>query len=464
MKKKKKWNFKNYLSMFLVIVTIILIGLIYFVKVLPNEYFFVCSILIGGIDGLLLCLLLKKGNFKNGLGVILSIVSIVVMVLLIISLLHTLNFFKQFGFNSYKEESFLVVVLNEKYNSVKDLEDKLLGYEKVGAEEALKELQKKVSINKKEMDDASEMLNELLKSGVDAILIEETKLNIFKEENAEYNNLKIIDTIKIEKKVEDIGKSVDILKDPFNIYVSGIDTYGSINKVSRSDVNMVISVNPKKKEILLTSIPRDYYVKLPSFNEYDKLTHAGAYGISESIKAIENLLDIDTNYYVKVNFTSLIKVVDALDGIEVNSEYEFVSQDGYSYSLGINNLDGKEALSFARERKSFSGGDRVRIENQQRVLEAIINKCLSIKVITNYNDLLNAINGEFLTNITESEITSFIRKIIDEKSTFEIDKVSLDGTDALDYTHSYKKNKLYVMKPKEESINNAKNRINEVIS
>mgnify|MGYP000007766483 FL=1 len=165
--------------------------------------------------------------------------------------------------------------------------------------------------------------------------------------------LEKLDAIKVEIKNEDIGKSVDVTNKPFNVYISGIDTYGSINKVSRSDVNILMSVNPIKKEILLTNIPRDYYVKLHTFKEYDKITHAGIYGVNESIKTIEDLLDTKINYYIKVNFTSLVDIVDALDGITVNSNYIFVSNDGYSYVKGANVLDGKKALSFARERKSF---------------------------------------------------------------------------------------------------------------
>ena len=170
-----------------------------------------------------------------------------------------------------------------------------------------------------------------------------------------------------------------------------------------------MSVNPTTKEILLTNIPRDYYVKLHTFGEYDKLTHAGIYGVDESIHTLEDLFDTKINYYVKVNFTSLVDIVDALGGVTVNSKYSFVSQDGYSYKKGENVLDGKKALSFARERKSFKEGDRVRGENQQLVLTALINKAMSPKIITNYVDILKALKGKFVTNISDDEITKLIK-------------------------------------------------------
>ena len=303
----------------------------------------------------------------------------------------------------------------------------------------------------------------LINEKVDAIVIDDARLDILKEENnEEYNLLKKIGSYSIDVKSEKIGKEVDVTNSSFNIYVSGIDTYGSINKVSRSDVNILITVNPVTKEILLTNIPRDYYVKLHKNGEYDKLTHAGIYGIDESINTLEDLFDTKINYYVKVNFTSLVDIVDALDGITVNSPYSFVSQDGYSYKKGDNILDGKKALSFARERKSFKEGDRTRGENQQRVLTALINKAMSPKIITNYTNLLTSLKGKFVTNISDEDITKLIKMQLKNNSSWTIKSISVNGTDAMDYVYSYNKTKLYVMKPDYETVNNAKEQIKKV--
>ena len=299
---------------------------------------------------------------------------------------------------------------------------------------------------------------------VDAIILEDAQLEILNEANEDlYNIIRKLDVIEIEIKNKDIGESVDVVKSSFNVYISGIDTYGSINKVSRSDVNILMSVNPNTKEILLTNIPRNYYVKLHTFGEFDKLTHAGIYGVDESVKTIEDLLDTKINYYIKVNFTSLEDIVDALDGITVNSNYAFVSQDGYSYVKGENVLDGEKALSFARERKSFKEGDRVRGENQQLVLTALINKAMSPKIITNYVDILKALKGKFVTNFSDEEITKLIKMQLDDGSMWNIKSISVNGNDAMDYVYSYKKTKLYVMKPDEKTVNNAKDSIKNIL-
>ena len=139
----------------------------------------------------------------------------------------------------------------------------------------------------------------------------------------------------------------------------------------------------------MLSIPRDYYIDLYGKDGKDKLTHSGIYGIDTTVKSIEQLLDIDINYYYKINFTSLINIVNAIDGVDVYSKYTFTSKDGYNYQKGYNHVNGKEALSFARERKAFSAGDRIRNINQQALVEAIFRKCTDSSIIVKYNSLLN---------------------------------------------------------------------------
>ena len=169
-----------------------------------------------------------------------------------------------------------------------------------------------------------------------------------------------------------------ISKGKFSIYISGIDTSGNISNVSRSDSNTVVTVNTETHQVLLTSIPRDYYVTLHSKNAKDKLTHSGIYGIAETVNTVEDLLDTDINYYVRVNFTTVIKLVDTLGGIDVNSDYAFTSGE-FNFVKGMNHMNGKQALAFSRERHAFKDGDNQRIKNQQKVIEAIINKVLNSK-------------------------------------------------------------------------------------
>lgn len=469
-KQTKTLHFMKYLSIALVIITILMLGLIFFINLLPLQYFIVLTIIFIIIDFILIKLLLAKRIFKNVLGSLLTIIIIIFMVLGINYELNTIDFFKQFGFNSYKTENYNIAVLkSSNYKELEDLSNKSIGRlstkNRLGLAEAYKKLDKKITFKVVEMEDISDLTNSLTSNKVSAIILEDTQLEILSEENYDlYESLEIIYKIEVEIQIKEIGDEVDITKEPFNIYLSGIDTYGSITKVSRSDVNIIITVNPNTNEILLTSIPRDYYVTLRDINEKDKLTHAGIYGIETSVGTIEDLLDTKINYYAKVNFTSLIKVVDSLGGVSVDSAYSFTSIDGYRFKKGINNLNGKQALSFSRERKAFAEGDRIRGENQERVLTAIINKAMSPTIITKYNDLLDALKGNFITNLDTSEITNFIKGQINNPSNWSITSISLDGSDAYDYTYSYKKSKSYVMNPYLESINNAKTQISSVLN
>lgn len=472
MKKNKKGNkisFFKYLSFFLLIVSILVLILVYFINVLPLEYFIVLVGLIAIIDLFAVMLLLSKGKVRNAIGIVVTIILLIVMIFGITYELNTLDFLKQFGFNSYKTETYNVAVLKSSdYDELSDLEGKSIAHLDLdnhnGLAKAVAEMKDKINFTDDIGEDISELSNMLVSESSSAIILEDAQLSILEEENNElYDDIKIIWSIDIEIELAKIGESVDVTKDSFNILISGIDTYGSITKVSRSDVNILVTVNPSSHKILLTSIPRDYYVLLPEFNEYDKLTHAGIYGIETSVSTIENLLDTTINYYVKVNFTSLIDIVDVLGGITIESNYDFTSKDGYHFTKGTNTLNGEEALSFAREREAFAEGDRIRGQNQELILAALINKAMSSSIITNYVDLLNALDDKFVTNISNEEITDFIKRQIAEMPSWSIDSISLDGSNAYDYTYSYKSQKLYVMKPYEESVLNAKDRINSTL-
>lgn len=467
-KKHNKMSFGKYLSIFLLIVSVLVLVLVYFINVLPLEYFIVLVILVLITDLFAIMLLLSKGRIRNVIGILLTIILLILMIFGITYELNTLDFLKQFGFNSYKTENYNVIVLDSsEYDELEDLNDLSIAHLDLdthkGLQNAVADIKKEIKFTSLVGEDISDLTEMLESDETSAIILESAQLSIIEEENKEfYDSIRIIWSTDVEIEIAKIGESVDVTKDSFNILISGIDTYGSITKVSRSDVNILVTVNPSTHSILLTSIPRDYYVLLPEFNEYDKLTHAGIYGIETSVSAVENLLDTTINYYIKVNFTSLIDIVDAIGGITVESNYDFTTQDGYHFTKGTNKLNGKEALSFARERKAFADGDRIRGQNQELILASLINKAMSASIITNYVDLLNALDDKFVTNIDE-EITDFIKKQISEMPSWNINAISLDGSNAYDYTYSYKSQKLYVMKPYEESVLNAKEQINNTL-
>lgn len=462
--------FFKYLAFIIILITIITLGLFKFIDVLPGEYFLILCVLLGGITlGLSLLVLTKHGPKKRAIGTFLSIIYLVLLILAIVYELNTIGFLKKLGFKNYKTENYSILVLKDsKYKELEDLDKKNIGsleFNTDGLKESKTKLEKKISPKFVTFDDISELKNKFLKNDIDAMLVENSILSILAEDDGEFaSSYIVIYDFSVDIETKDIAKKVDITKDTFSIYVSGIDTYGAVSSVSRSDVNMVITVNPNTNKILITSIPRDYYVNLSGKDGKDKLTHAGIYGVETSVHTIEDLLDTKINYYIKVNFSSLIKVVDALDGVKVYSKYSFTSLDGYKYQEGYNNVNGEKALSFVRERKAFNGGDRVRVENQAAMIKALVDKAMNPSIIAKYNNLLKTLDKLFVTNLNMEEITGFIKKQIDDLKPWEIESISLDGKDGYEYTYSYKGSKLYVMIPDNETIINAHNKIEEMFN
>lgn len=465
-RKKKKLSFTKIYTLFFTLITIIFIVFLKIVNIVPTAYFIIILLITFALF-LLVILMLKK---KRKIGYILSILIIIIYSVITYYLGITMNFFSSLTSIHYTEKNYLVIVLNnEKYNNIKDLNNKSIAYINkidVTLDKALDKLNKKVQIKNIEYSDYNTLFTDLESEKIESIFIEEAYYNIKKEEEST-ENYKIIDTIKIRSLTSNnLTKSVDITKDPFTIYISGIDTYGSIETVSRSDVNILMTINPITKQVLLTSIPRDYYVQLSGTTGYkDKLTHAGNYGTDMSINTIEELLDIDINYYIRVNFSTLEKIIDALDGVDVYSRYSFVSYiDNYMFYEGYNHMNGKQALAFSRERKSLPNGDIDRGKNQQAVIEAIIRKITSKDIIYKYTKILNSLRGTFQTNISDDDITKMVKKELENIGGWTITSISLGGTSEYNYTYSYNGQKLYVLVPDQDSINETVDLIKSVIN
>ena len=468
-KKGKIMPFFKFLAIAMALITIITLCLFKFIDILRGEYFIVLCILLILIDvGLSLLILTRKGVKRRAVGSVLSIIYIIFLILAIIYELNTIGFLKKIGFTDYKTENYSVLVLKDSdYEEIEDLDGESIGsleFNTDGLEKAKEKIEKEITPEFITTDNITTLKDDFLAEEYAGMLIEDSMLSMVNESDGEFSeSYRVIYEFSVDVETENIAEEVNITEESFNIFISGIDTYGSISSVARSDVNMVITVNPNTHKILITSIPRDYYVTLAGKNAKDKLTHAGIYGIETSVGTIENLLDIKINYYIKVNFTSLLDIVEALGGVNVYSEYSFTSKDGYYYQKGYNNVDGKKALSFVRERGAFTEGDRVRVKNQAAMIEALINKAISPSIIVKYTSLLNALDGSFVTNIPTKDITDFIKKQIDEMPEWEFENISLDGSNGYDYTYSYGGTKLYVMIPDNETVINATNKINEVL-
>ena len=368
-----------------------------------------------------------------------------------------------------KEVYYVMTLDSSTIKNVKDLDNKTIGiYSSKNSEEAIKLLDKKIDSTNKEYKNIVELFEDLQDKKIDAVLINDSTKNLLSSDLSDMK-LKLKEIYKVYVSIEktDIVKVVDITKKPFNIYVAGGDAYGSIDNVTNTDVNMIITVDPINRKVLLTS---DYYVNLPSFGDdaYDKLTHAGYYGIEESAKAIENLLDIDINYYVKVNFSTIEGVIDAIKGVDVYSDYSFCAngRPDICYKKGNNHLDGFHALMFARERYAFKDGDVQRVKNQQKVLTAIIDKVTSsTTLVTNFSQILDSVGNSFSTNMETKNINRFIKMQLNDMRGWDIESQNLVGTDLYTKnTYTYPNIELYVMKQDEKSVNSAKEKINGYIN
>lgn len=363
------------------------------------------------------------------------------------------------GANSQVTRFSLVVLDDSEYQHISHLKYKNIEYNSsVDAfynELATDELSEYIVAVLIEQNDFIEMASHLYDGTTDAILINEAYLKNMEEEYSDFEaDTRIIWNYDIREDSEDIKKEANVVDECFNIYISGIDTRGAVATVSRSDVNMIVTVNPKTRQILLTSIPRDYYIDIAEFGAKDKLTHAGIYGIDNSVKTLENLFGIEINYFARLNFTSMETIVDALGGITVDSPYEFITRMGkYQINQGINHLNGKQALSFVRERKALPNGDNDRVRNQQIAIEAMVDKMTSPAIITNYSDILNSIAGSFETNMSAKEIAALLKFQLKEMVQWDIQHIQVDGEGIQQfggYLHPYQE--LWYMIPNYDSV------------
>ena len=330
---------------------------------------------------------------------------------------------------------------------------------------AIDELKSKYTLNYNKYDNFIVAKDALLNEIEGIILVNESDKGIILDIVGE-TEISILMTIPVKVENE-IKEEVKITNEPFNIFISGIDNSGSISSRSRSDVNMIATVNPKTNEILLTSIPRDYYVQLHGTTGYkDKLTHAGVYGVDKSITTIEDLFGIKIDYYVKVNFSTVIELVDIIGGIDVKSDRTLTTRN-YKCKVveGLNHFDGKCALGYARERYAYKEGDNHRVLNQQDVLMAIVDKVTSSKeILLKYNEILNVLGNTIETNMPKEMIYKLVNNQLDEMPKWKFSNYALKGYNSMDYTYSYSAGQLYVMIPDMNTVNEAKTKINELLN
>ena len=305
----------------------------------------------------------------------------------------------------------------------------------------------------------------LIAGDTKAIVLNSVFENIIESEYPDYaSKIKKIYTKGFTKKVEAPKTSKS---QSFNIYVSGIDTYGPISSVSRSDVNILMTVNRDTKKILLTTTPRDAYVPIADGgnNQKDKLTHAGIYGVDSSIHTLENLYGVDINYYVRLNFTSFLKLIDLLGGIDVYNDQEFTAHtNGKYYPAGNVHLDSEQALGFVRERYSLADGDRDRGRNQQKVIVAILQKLTSTEALKNYSTIIDSLQDSIQTNMPLETMMNLVNAQLESGGTYKVNSQDLKGTGRMDLpSYAMPDSNLYMMEIDDSSLASVKAAIQDVL-
>ena len=378
---------------------------------------------------------------------------------------------EMFGDNKEEITYSVIVLKNSSYKKLSDLNGRSIGVQPnvdtTNQNYVLKEIAKKATLSPTEYLNYQAVAEGLVSHSVECILLNEAYRTALAEYDSNFSkDTKVIWKYTLTQNVKPQTKSTNAAG-TFIVYISGIDAYGTASTVSRSDVNMIVTVNTNTHNILMTSIPRDYYVPLANSGKEDKLTHSGLFGVENTVKTVENFMDIDIDYYARLNFSTLTKVVDAIGGIDVYSD-----QDIHMYtwgnkflSEGTHHMDGKTALAFARERHSYESGDRHRTQNQQDVLTAIIKKMMSPTLLTNYTQILDAVGDSFTTNMPVDKMKELASDQLNTNASWNFSSRFLDGTGkTMTGGYMMPNSNLYYMIPNEDSVKQNKQYIKDVLS
>lgn len=402
-----------------------------------------------------------------------KVISVVLSLLLILGsyyLFRVNGAIGQISGGEYKLDNIVVAVMSDDpAESIDDAGDYQFGvqYQMKGEqiEETVEAINEELGsdITVTEYESLAEQAEALHSGEVDAIIYNEGYTGILEEVFEGYSsNTKVIYSHEIRNELSNQAADVSVEDETFCVYISGIDVYGAIETNSRSDVNIIAMVNPTTHQVLLVTTPRDYYVEIPGISggQKDKLTHAGVYGVDASMETLGQLYDVEMDFYARVNFTSLIEMVDALGGIDVESEYAFTTSEDSGLVMdvvqGTNHFNGEQALAFSRERQNVPGGDNQRGKDQQAVITAMIKKMVSPAILTGANGIISSVSGNVETNMSEEQIQNLIRRQLADGASWSIKSMAAEGTGDNQYCYSYAGTPLYVMQPDQASVDSIK--------
>lgn len=403
-------------------------------------------------------------------GIVLSVILSILQAIGIVYMLKADKLMADVGGANYKTDNMIVVV--KKDNPASNLMDASMyrfgtqtAVDQENTQTMLDNINKALGreVKVEQYGTVQELANALLEGRVDAAVYNQALDGLITDSIEDYSDkVRVLYHYGIETELEQETADVG---EPFNVYISGIDVDGPIATNSRSDVNIIMTVNPNTKKILLTTTPRDYYVQIPDISgeQRDKLTHAGIYGVDASMRTLEQLYGIDISYYARVNFSSLVKIVDTLGGVDVDSDFEFTA-GGYQFKKGMNHLDGKQALAFSRERYSFEDGDNQRGKDQEKVLTAILNKAMSPAILSNASALIADVSDSVQTNMTQEEMAKFIKMQLNDGASWTIESQAASGNGDTQACYSSGDQPLYVMWPDEAVVQSISAKMNEILN
>ena len=462
------------------IASIALMAVLYLLGMIPDKYL----ILVAAILFFLWCVTLNSqvARRKRGtLGKVFSLLMAVVMFTGSYYVAQANNMIGKITGSNYKVDKMVVAVrADDSAETIEDAADYTYGvqFEKGAGniQTAVTDIEKQIGVDTievKEYDSVQTQAQALIDGDCDAIIYNSAYTSLMEEAVDGYSDkVKVLYTFNIRVEL-DFGNSTgatddSIIKEPFTVYISGIDVYGDVSETSRSDVNIIAVVNPQTHQILLVTTPRDYYVPIPgvSGGQRDKLTHAGIYGIDASMKTLGELYETDINYYARLNFTSLIDIVDTLGGIDVYSEFAFTTSKDSEYTMdvqeGYNHFNGKEALAFCRERHNLPDGDNQRGKNQQAVITAMLKKCLSPTMLLKVNAIMEQVSKDVETNMSQEQINALIKYQLNNNATWTIQSIAAEGTNTKGTCYSSGDTELFIMEPIESSVQNIIDLVNVV--
>lgn len=448
------------------IASVAMIVFIHYIGMIPTSIKVAAGIILIGCS--LITAITQRWKVPGIITKVLSVVITFIMIVGCVYLGYTRGYLgRMTGKKTQTDIVGVYVLSDDAAQSIGDVDGYSCGRIPTVDEDNLKKMEEDISgqnvtLSYKDYTSMMDAVDALLNKEVKSIIINEGYLGVFQDMDG-YENLdsriRCIYSEKYVTQVDDSESDYMSNDNVIGIYISGIDTSGPPDTTSRSDVNILLFMNTKTHQILMINTPRDYYVPLSISNGVrDKLTHAGIYGVDCSRETLEMLYGINVEYYLKVNFTGFLNVIDALGGVDITLDYDAtLSQTGnLTVHKGVNHFNAQQALTFSRERYAYADGDRQRGRNQMMVINAVIKKMASPSMITNYTSILNTVSDNMITNMPYDKISELAQLQISKNIDWDIQSYSVSGEGASATTFSAGKQKLYVMVPYEDQVQQAK--------